>query len=167
MSPFKLDIGAGNKSSEGWTSFGLEPHHEIYGDVTDMPLDDDTVDEARAIHVIEHVYPWDALRTLKEWLRILKPGGLLILELPDLAKCCANFLAGTHPRKGILGIYGDIEGGDVLMLHKTGYTPQSLRALLREAGFTKVRQRLPEFHGKKYDRDMRLEARKPGGEVHA
>jgi predicted SAM-dependent methyltransferase len=100
---------------------------------------------------------------LAEWKRVLKPGGLLVLELPDLFKCCKNFLAdmGDNPRNSLWGMFGDSKHTDPLMLHKWGYTPETLGKILKQAGFVKVRQANPQFHARRLNRDMRLEARKP------
>jgi predicted SAM-dependent methyltransferase len=158
--PVRLNIGAGDKKFEGWTSVGLDPSHDVQCDIRAIPLPDDYADEAMAIHVLEHVYRWEALDTLKEWRRVLKPGGRLVLELPDLVKCCQNFLRTDNPRHGIWGIYGDPGYKDVLMLHKWGWQVDELRGELKRAGFHKIRVREPQFHAKRAYRDMRLEATK-------
>lgn len=161
--PVKLDLGAGDKKNEGFISVGLEPGHDVVTDLRKLPLPDDYADEAMAIHVIEHFYLWDVVPALTEWKRVLKPGGLLVLELPDLYKCCVNFIRdfGANPRNSLWGIYGDHRYDDPLMLHKNGYTPESLAALVREAGFVEIKATRPQFHARRYDRDMRIEARKP------
>jgi len=46
-----------------------------------LPYADDTFDVLTSWHVIEHVD--DANETLEEWFRVLKPGGILVLETPD------------------------------------------------------------------------------------
>lgn len=159
--PVKLDLGAGDKRHEGFLRVGLQPDHDIRCDLREIALPDDYADEAQAIHVIEHFFRWDALDVLREWRRVLKPGGLLVLELPDLAKCCRNFLkdGGEKPRRSLWGLYGDPNYRNELMTHRFGYTPASLAALLREAGFVKIKHRPPAYH--MADRDMRLEAKKP------
>lgn len=153
-----MNIGAGGKRIEGWLSIDLAGDPDIKADVKSLPLPDDCADEAMAIHVFEHLYRWEAEDTLREWLRVLKPGGLLILELPDLEKCCRAILAGASDRMGLWGLYGDPGYCEPLMVHKWGWTTKELAELLRSVGFRKVKVRTPEFH--KPMRDMRLEARK-------
>lgn len=53
------------------------------------PLASGIFDEVRAIHVIEHVA--DVVRTVEEMVRVLKPGGRLIIETPhytDFSSFC-------------------------------------------------------------------------------
>jgi predicted SAM-dependent methyltransferase len=159
--PCRLNLGAGNKRMEGWLAVGLEEQHEVRCDIRSIPLPDACADEALACHVVEHLTPWDVVPALKEWLRLLKPGAMLALELPDLFKCCRAVLAGKGPRDGLWGLYGEPLREDELMLHRWAYSPESLSTLLREAGFVKIKLRAPQFHAQRIDRDMRIEARKP------
>lgn len=155
----RLNLGAGNKAFEGWLAVGLEAHHDVKADVRSLPLPDDYADEAMAIHVLEHLNRWEAPAALREWRRVLKPGGLLVLELPDLLKCCKAVLSGAPPRNGLLGLYGDPAEREELMMHRWGWTPAEVIKELQAAGFTKIRERVPEFHGRRVFRDMRIEAR--------
>jgi hypothetical protein len=82
-----------------------------------------------------------------------------VIELPDLLKCCRAVLQGREPRRGLWGLYGDPGYRDELMMHRWAWTPDELRAELHAAGFRKIKERDPMFHGKKKDRDMRIEAR--------
>jgi len=151
----KLNLGAGGQVLEGWTSVDLVGEPDIRADVRRLPLPDEYADEVQAIHVFEHLYRWEALDVLIEWRRVLKTGGKLALEMPDLLKCCANILGGGNERSGVFGLYGDPNYGDPLMLHRWAYTPAELAGLMREAGFAKPKLRPVQWH-KKY-RDMRLE----------
>lgn len=152
----KLNLGAGSQVLDGWLSVDLEGEPDIRADVRMLPLPDDYADELQAIHVFEHLYRWDALDTLIEWRRVLKPGGRLAIELPDLLKCCSNILGGQPERSGLFGLFGDPKHGNKLMLHKWCYTRKELAHLMVEAGFKKPKLRPVQWH-KKY-RDMRLEA---------
>src|SRR5690606_14128906 len=95
--------------------------------VNAVPLADAVADEIMAIHVIEHVPSWDVPDTLREWARLLKPGGLLVMEQPDLLKCCRNILEGKtrqgkHPDQlGMYGLFGDDRLKDRYMLHAWSY----------------------------------------------
>ena len=141
---------------------GLEDAHDIKADLRWLSLPDDYADEAMSIHTLEHIYLWEVPATLLEWKRVLKPGGRLIVEMPDLFKCCRNIAKGDRdPRRGLWGIYGDSSHEDVLMLHKHGQTPETLTELLKDAGFIKIVEKPTEFHGKRHWRDMRIECRKP------
>jgi hypothetical protein len=61
-------------------------------------------------------------------------------------------------------LYGDPEWKDPLMIHRWGYTPESLARLLEQAGLTEVRQEPAEFKLRE-PRDMRVTARKPAAAV--
>lgn len=133
---------------------------------------DYTFDMVEAYHFWEHLYLWEAEQLAREVCSVLAPGGVLILELPNLAKCCEMILhpekipvkddAPRHPdpRFTVWGIYGDQEGhaGNVFQAHKWGYTPESLMKQLLDAGFKKA-QVLPPTRGQ-WERDMRIEAYK-------
>jgi hypothetical protein len=57
---------------------------DITGDVCDpLPFEPESVDCILARHVLEHVI--DTAKTLSQWLKVLKPGGRLILACPDEA----------------------------------------------------------------------------------
>lgn len=155
--PVRLNIGAGGKVIEGWLSIDLAGEPDIRSDVRELPLPDGYADEAMAIHVLEHLFRWDVPAALLEWRRVLKPGGMLAIEVPDLIKCCKNVLAGAGERMGIWGLCGDPGYRDPLMVHKWVWSAEELTAELKAAGFTKVRIREPQFHKKA--RDMRIEAR--------
>jgi len=157
-SPVRLNIGAGGKREEGWISVGLEEHHEVQCDVRKIPLPDDYADEAMAIHVLEHLNRWDAVPALAEWRRVLKPGAKLVLELPELRRCCTAVLDGMDGYDGVSGLFGDPESRDELMMHRWCWTEEELKRALGEAGFRKVRTGPLQYHGRRRWRDMHMEA---------
>ena len=118
-----------------------------------------------AIHVLEHFYEWEALDVLKEWRRILKPGGQLIVELPCMDKVFDYLVQCAAKKKPVFAqmswwaLWGDPRYKSVEMTHKWGYSMQMLKTVLEQAGFTSVSITTPRYHLKQ--RDMRVVAINP------
>lgn len=160
--PIRLNIGAGRKVVEGFFSVGYEDKHDFKSDIRKLDIfRDNYADEMMAIHVIEHVNRWEVPAMLADWKRVLKPGGMLAIECPDLIKCCRNVLEGKPRQEGIQGLFGEWELKDELMMHRHGWSPLEMQQVLQEAGFEGVRFVRPHYHGKRDHRDMRAEAYKP------
>lgn len=83
----RLEIGSGNRPLDGYEHLDINPdcpHVEYVAPMDDIPVEDNTFDEVNSIHVIEH-QPWpNTLNTLQEWVRVLKPGGLVYIATPNL-----------------------------------------------------------------------------------
>lgn len=166
----KINVGCGRRIMDGWTNCDIVRHPEAERDpeilcnALDIPLPNESADVVMAIHLFEHFYRWDADKALKEWRRLLKPGGLLILELPNLVKCCQNYIKGVtrgkHPdQMSRWGIYGDPRAENVWMMHHWGYSPKELIQILKQSGFKTAVEKETEFHrGGRKERDMRIEA---------
>jgi len=114
-----------------------------------------------AIHVLEHFYEWEAESVLKEWRRILKPGGKLILELPCLDKVMrymAHSIKMNEPMLAFMtlhALYGDPKYHDVSMCHKWAYFEKSLGVLLEKVGMREIHFMEPRYHFPM--RDQRVE----------
>ncbi len=88
-----LDVGCGIKKFPG--SIGIDRNTDTAADIIwdldqfPWPVESNSFNEARLIHVIEHV--GDVIATMEEVHRILKPGGQIILETPhytDFSSWC-------------------------------------------------------------------------------
>lgn len=162
----RLNVGCGKHTLDGgWTNIDavrspLAPRApEIFADVGAIPLPDGCADELMAIHVFEHVYRWDSEKVLAEWARLLKSGGRLILEMPDLIKCCKNVIAGRPDQMGMWGLYGDPKLEDTYMVHRWLWTMKSITPLLVKAGFTDIVEKPTQWHpAGRLHRDFRVEA---------
>ena len=76
---------------------------------------------------------------LKEWHRVLKPGAVLRLAVPDFEALTKLYLGGVATLENILGpLYGKWPMGSETIYHKTTYDERSLKDLLREIGFKKL-----------------------------
>lgn len=68
---------------------------DIVSDIADMPVEDDSFDYILCTEVFEHIkYPVDAL---KEFIRILKPGGKVIITAPF---CSLTHMSPYHMYSG-------------------------------------------------------------------
>ena len=85
----RLNWGCGGVGEPGWLNSDVKegPGVDIACDIrAGLPLPDDSIDYAVAIHALPEVpYP-DLIPVLTELRRVLKPGGTLRLALPDLEK---------------------------------------------------------------------------------
>ena len=99
MNPIKLHLACGLDYQPGYVNVDLYPQEnakvDAVFDVKKIPYDDNTVDEIRALHIIEHFDWFEGQEVLKEWYRVLKPGGKLIIETPDFLASCVAFVNGS------------------------------------------------------------------------
>jgi SAM-dependent methyltransferase len=174
MKDIKLNLGCGDKLLEGYINVdlvedrsGVKP--DVNCDLRNLSVfESDYADEILSVHVVEHFWRWEVEHVLSEWVRVLKPKGKLILECPNLISACEEFLrdpeAGASPnQKGqrtMWVFYGDPRWRDPLMVHRWGYTPKSLAALLHNCGLTELKQEPAQFKLKE-PRDMRITGIKP------
>lgn len=170
----KLNIGAGKHTFDDYFCIDAAQHpkasrrldllHEFAFDgdklVNPLPLENNSAELILNTHFIEHFYRWEATALVAEFHRLLRPGGLLIIECPDIAKCALNLLKFTQDQYSMWGFYGDPSWEDPLMCHKWGYTPDSLSMLLAGQGFKNMKVKKPETHGRRANRDMRIECYK-------
>lgn len=165
----KLNVAAGSKRYAGWVGVDAVERSgaEIIAPMDNIPLPDECANEIMVIHGVEHAYQWEIPGALAEWFRLMRPGGKLVLEMPDLLKACKNiaedYRGHKHPdQQGMFAIWGDHRLKDPLMMHKSGWWFDRLRPLVEEAGFTQVTEHETQFHGcGRKRRDFRLEAVKP------
>lgn len=94
----KIEIGAGYNPQPGYEHIDARrlPHIEHVMDFAKDPLPygDNTVDEILSNHSIEHASYRRLPFILKEWHRVLKAGGKVVLRTPDLEFICKTYLAG-------------------------------------------------------------------------
>lgn len=116
----------------------------VVGDVTRLPFEEGSVDKMILSEVLEHL-PDDA-SALEEALRVLRPGGVLAITVPnkhypflwDPPNYVRERLGlGHFTREPLSGIWTD---------HRRLYTQEALTCLLRESGFEVADVRLETRH---------------------
>jgi SAM-dependent methyltransferase len=97
MSEIRLDIGAGPHRLPDFIPVDCKNGGEAFPlSVPEMggAVPDQSVDEIRASHVLEHFSHLARRDVLAEWVRVLKPGGKLRIAVPDFDRIIAARAAG-------------------------------------------------------------------------
>jgi len=93
----RLNWGCGEHPERGWLNSDIKdvPGIDIVADVrAGLPLDTRSIDYITSIHALPELpYP-DLIPALRELHRVLKPGGVLRLALPDLERGIAAYESG-------------------------------------------------------------------------
>jgi SAM-dependent methyltransferase len=171
----KLNLGCGDKIIDGYINVdvaqeraGKQP--DVIADIRKLSevFEVNSVTEILAVHVVEHFWRWEVEEILKMWVSLLKPGGRMILECPNLISACEEFLKdpdaksspGNEGQRTMWVFYGDPRWQDPLMVHRWGYTPLSLARVMHVAGLIDLKQEPAQFKLRE-PRDMRIVGSKP------
>jgi ubiquinone/menaquinone biosynthesis C-methylase UbiE len=139
----KLHLGCGPRHIPGFVHVDLQraPHVDIVGPVERLPVRDGSVSLIYASHVLEHFGRYAYQDVLKEWFRVLAPGGILRLSVPDFAACAAIYYESGLV-DGLSGLVGLVVGGqrNEYDFHKMVFDEAFLRSELAAIGFREVRR---------------------------
>ncbi len=147
--PRRLHIG-GRQAHPGWEIMDALPgsHVDHVGNAADLSrFADDTFDALYASHVLEHFgYQRELPQVLREWRRVLAPGGMLYISVPDIGVLSRMFRDAALSADEHFMVMRMMFGGQTTAydFHKAGYDEAILRRVLTEAGFSDVR-RVEEF----------------------
>jgi len=159
-----LHLGNGGKRWDGFINVDMVGDCDIHSDLKTLPFDDNYADLAVSVHVLEHFYYWEAFTVLKEWKRVLKQDGTLVLELPCMNKVfkyIQTCISSGEPmliQKTWLALWGDPRTERPEMGHRWGWTKEGLGQVLTECGYKDITHETPRYHMK--SRDMRIVCRK-------
>jgi hypothetical protein len=144
-------------NADGWQEIRLDIDAEVQPDIvaciTDMrQVAEASVEAIWSSHNLEHLYAHEVPLALKEFWRVLKPDGFVLITLPDL-QAAAEYVARGQleeviyvspagPVSALDMCYGfrpALATGNRFMAHKTGFTAATLRQKLVDRGFVDVR----------------------------
>jgi SAM-dependent methyltransferase len=160
VAELKLNIGCGTSGIAGWVNIDNSPtillsrlplmrrllHTPDWApdvrriDVRKrIPFPDSSVQSIYSSHTFEHFTYDESLAVAKECFRVLGPGGVLRIVVPDLQIAVREYLADTKASHRFIGRLLLISGvRDVLhpgAHHKQMFDARSLVYMLKEAGF--------------------------------
>jgi SAM-dependent methyltransferase len=145
----RLNWGCDNHPTPGWINSDIKslPGIDVSCDIRDgLPLETASLDYIVSIHALPEIPYSDQVPVLRELRRVLRPGGVLRLGLPDLDKGIAAYQRGDRDyflipdsdvrspgAKFILQIiwYGYI---------RTVFNWDFIHELLMQAGFSEIRR---------------------------
>jgi len=110
-------------------------------------------DAVLCVHALEHVYPQEVGVVLREFHRVLREGGAVVIFVPDLEGVQATeevlMVTPAGPVSGMDLIYGHRQklAENPHMAHHTGFVRDTLRKALEAVGFRSVDcKRLQNFN---------------------
>jgi hypothetical protein len=141
QSELRLNIGAGHIAIEDYVNIDIRelPGIDLVAPVDSLPFEPDSITEIFSSHVLEHFAELELRRKLLPyWYTLLRGGGTFRAVVPDLAAMTEAYSKGEIDFENLRSVlYGGQEyEAD---FHFTGFTPDSLGALLVDCGFKDVR----------------------------
>jgi SAM-dependent methyltransferase len=124
--------------SEWWRASGITAHDiDLQAGDLRLPFDDDSVDLVTLLAVIEH-FPNSPRLVLEEARRILRPGGLFVVDTPNAGFFGTRVGFGLHGG-GIWADVGELYHSDFPFPgHKRCYNRAELVQVLQWAGFESI-----------------------------
>lgn len=104
-----------------------------------IPFHDGHAERIKFIDVFQYFSEYEGKVLLREILRVLKPGGSFYLRVGDIKWICERiYKDGAH--KALLEmLFHSVDTVDLEGIHRWGYSEESLKSTLEEAGFINVR----------------------------
>lgn len=130
----RLNLGGGDVPIPGYITIDRKNGQEVYP----LPYPDDSVEAIRASHILEHFGHRESLDVLREWVRVLRPGGTLKIAVPDFEQAARLYLdrADGVPVQGyVMG--GQIDADD---FHRSIWDEDGLSAVMEHVGLMNVQR---------------------------
>lgn len=98
LNTIELNVGCGSRlyadmcnidfypSTDEDTHRGDDIRPDVWCDIKNLSCEDSVIDVIYCSHVLEHFYPYEVEDILIEVKRVLKPGGIFVVEMPDFAR---------------------------------------------------------------------------------
>ena len=126
-----LNLGSGDVQVPGFYNLDIKNGHSCYP----LKRDANSVDIIRASHILEHFGFGVVDDVLRDWVNVLRPGGLMQIAVPDFAWIVQRYLEGAA-----LPLEGYVLGGqtDENDYHKSLWDADKLKKHMRKAGLERI-----------------------------
>ena len=180
----KLHLGCGSEHKPGWINIDLRPDADLQLDVREtLPFTEGSVATIYSEHFFEHLeYPSEIVHLLRESLRVLEPGGVFSVGVPDAEEALVQYAQGKLPAllqtwsqdKSLRWFPPWVWATPMHYInfffrqgqeHKYAYDFETLARVLTEAGFADVKKRdfRPDMDSEhRRDGTLYVDAFKPG-----
>jgi predicted SAM-dependent methyltransferase len=144
----RLNWGCGTEPEPGWINSDIKaaPGIDLSCDILDgLPLEDGSIDYIVSIHALPELRYPDIVPALTELRRVLAPGGVLRLALPDLDRGIRAYIEGDRDYFLVPDEEARSAGAKFIVqmlwygYSKTLFTVDFTVELLERAGFEEVR----------------------------
>ena len=141
----KLHIGCGKRYLAVYVHIDPAdyPHidYRVRADKLEM-IEDGSAEIIYASHILEYYDRTEVPAVLKEWNRVLKKEGIIRLAVPDYEKLWLVYQKTGDISKILGPLFGrwEVPGTDEIIYHKTVYDYNSLKTILEENGFEKIKR---------------------------
>ena len=169
-----LNVGGGAgrglpTNYDGWEQDLLDIDPEVKPDIcldargmTTLPAD--TYNAVFCSHNLEHFYQYEVPLILGGFFHVLKAGGIVEVQVPDVLALMRDLLSRNHDlndvwyRAGteammpitfhdvLYGWSGKLKEGNHWYAHKCGFSPLTLAAAMTDAGFTDIGLAVDKFN---------------------
>ena len=152
-------------NSDDWSEIRLDidkdVNPDIVGTLTDLSLvETASIDAVYSAFNIDHIYPHEVPITLREFYRVLRDDGIVVITCPDMQGVCEAiaqdklldvlYESSSGPISPIDVLFGnrrEVSGGNEFMAKKGGFTYSELDRVFFDAGFkTRVGGRREEIY---------------------
>lgn len=141
----KLNLGCGTDIKKGFCNVDIRKIDgvDMVADVRSLPVPDNSIEEINAYDVLEHLPFQETVSTLTHWIDKLKPGGKIIVRVPDLEKILRklvnNELPAFEAQRLVFGGQDYPEN-----FHSAGFTGAMLEGLCLGCGCSEIIQLVRE-----------------------
>ena len=151
----KLNLGCGTDYKEGWVNVDNNSDDNIekldlnWDLRNPLPHKDNSVDFIFNEHFFEHLTVEEGQVCMKDFMRVLKPGGVMRIAMPDLEEAVAFYMDKNWKQKAFIKNFGlDFVETRAELLnmnfrnwgHKWLYDWEELERRLKQAGYTNIKR---------------------------